>query len=341
MSPRPARPWFRFYVEAMWDRKLRRLTPSYRWLWVCVLAVARSSPAPGVLLVGEGQPAEPDDLADAAALRPGDVRGGMVAFEKAGMVDRDPESGAWRVAMWDERQFEGDHARSTIADAIRAQVFTRDGSECVECGASENLTIDHVTPYSKGGSDEADNLQTLCGLCNSRKGNRERQARYRQRQRGVTDNATDDATGDEGSRSHSEETETDRTDQKKLAPFEAEFNAAWEHYPRKDERKAALEKYQARRRAGATAEELALAVQHYAAAARHQGTERRFIKHGKTFFGHTDPWREFLAPPSLNGNASTSERPVPGPARPPDLGHCERCDHVIVKGRCACPAEVS
>lgn len=35
-----------------------------------------------------------------------------------------------------------------------------------------NLTIDHITPQSKGGTDHIENLQLLCGACNSLKGNR-------------------------------------------------------------------------------------------------------------------------------------------------------------------------
>ena len=36
-----------------------------------------------------------------------------------------------------------------------------------------NLTIDHIVPRDRGGSDHADNLQLLCGACNSVKGNRD------------------------------------------------------------------------------------------------------------------------------------------------------------------------
>ena len=36
-----------------------------------------------------------------------------------------------------------------------------------------NLTVDHKTPQSKGGTDHVENLQLLCGSCNSVKGDRD------------------------------------------------------------------------------------------------------------------------------------------------------------------------
>lgn len=35
-----------------------------------------------------------------------------------------------------------------------------------------NMTIDHIHPRSKSGPDDPDNLQLLCGACNSTKGDR-------------------------------------------------------------------------------------------------------------------------------------------------------------------------
>lgn len=50
------------------------------------------------------------------------------------------------------------------------QLRLRDGEVCKNCGAMEDLTIDHVTPLSKGGSTELHNLQFLCNDCNNKKG---------------------------------------------------------------------------------------------------------------------------------------------------------------------------
>lgn len=44
---------------------------------------------------------------------------------------------------------------------------------CINCGATEGLTLDHIIPLSKGGDPFArENLTTLCISCNSSKGNK-------------------------------------------------------------------------------------------------------------------------------------------------------------------------
>lgn len=110
--PRPQRPWFRFYVEAIHDRKLRRLPPAQRWLWIVVLAMARQSPVPGYLLLtcdGNGLEAvDENDLADAAAIKVSEVRAGMAAFRKMGMLTLDETLKCDAVTKWGERQFESD-----------------------------------------------------------------------------------------------------------------------------------------------------------------------------------------------------------------------------------------
>ena len=62
--------------------------------------------------------------------------------------------------------------RKPIPSDVRAIVFARDSHRCVECGAADNLTLDHITPWSLGGPDTVENLRVLCRPCNSRKGDR-------------------------------------------------------------------------------------------------------------------------------------------------------------------------
>ena len=40
------------------------------------------------------------------------------------------------------------------------------GNTCAVCGKSGKLTIDHIIPLSKGGTNDIDNIQPLCPTCN-------------------------------------------------------------------------------------------------------------------------------------------------------------------------------
>src|SRR3989304_2272257 len=63
-------------------------------------------------------------------------------------------------------QQESTFDRVSILPSVRAAVLERDNYRCRYCGASAEV-LDHVIPYSKGGSNQADNLVACCSGCNS------------------------------------------------------------------------------------------------------------------------------------------------------------------------------
>jgi 5-methylcytosine-specific restriction endonuclease McrA len=57
----------------------------------------------------------------------------------------------------------------------RKLLFKRDDFRCAYCGkrfAPEKLTVDHVIPSSRGGTNDWNNVLTCCSPCNLRKGNK-------------------------------------------------------------------------------------------------------------------------------------------------------------------------
>lgn len=60
------------------------------------------------------------------------------------------------------------HIPQEVVDAV----YKRDGGRCVFCGSTENLQLDHIVPFSKGGATSVENLQLLCQKCNLEKSNK-------------------------------------------------------------------------------------------------------------------------------------------------------------------------
>lgn len=62
--------------------------------------------------------------------------------------------------------------REMLPQSVRFEVFRRDDFTCRYCGRSSpevTLHVDHVHPFSEGGSDDLDNLVSACRECNTSK----------------------------------------------------------------------------------------------------------------------------------------------------------------------------
>jgi 5-methylcytosine-specific restriction endonuclease McrA len=64
-------------------------------------------------------------------------------------------------------QAEGSPNRSTIPPSTRQAVLARDGHRCQipGCGRTQLLEVHHIRPRREGGSNQPENLLSLCGPC--------------------------------------------------------------------------------------------------------------------------------------------------------------------------------
>lgn len=59
------------------------------------------------------------------------------------------------------------YANLFIRDIKKSMV--KQTPQCILCGSSDKLEIDHIIPISKGGKNELSNMQVLCSKCNNLK----------------------------------------------------------------------------------------------------------------------------------------------------------------------------
>lgn len=145
--PRDARLYMTFPNDIHRHPKITRLAPEVRWAFIEIVA-ERARRGTRVI----------PNIWDEEVI---------AELERARLITREEggialvENGMWGIL----RPY-----RHPIKPDVRAAIYERDGHQCVTCGASEPLQIDHIFPWSRGGTDEPSNLQTLCAPCNRSKG---------------------------------------------------------------------------------------------------------------------------------------------------------------------------
>lgn len=109
-----------------------------------------------------------------ACLKFVEYKSGGEVTEKSGMINVRNDSHSDKVKTVLKKTIKP----RTISLNLRVKVLSRDKFRCVFCGKSPAidvgtvLHIDHIKPFSKGGENTLDNLQTLCQDCNLGKSNR-------------------------------------------------------------------------------------------------------------------------------------------------------------------------
>lgn len=269
-------PWFRMYAEFAHDPKVQMLSEAMQRRLTMLLCLRCSNDL--VTLQDEG-------VAFQLRISLEDVAETKAVFVSKGFIDD-----AWNLTNWDKRQFVSDSSyervkrhrdkraanglpqQNYIPASIRKEVHERDGHACIYCGTTEDLTIDHDMPQSRGGTDEITNLLTACRACNA--GKRDlTHAEYVARNGAVTllkrphiQNRT--------------ETEEKTNTRQKAEDLFSEF---WKAYPRKAGKDAARKAFDRRKVTRDVLGEMLGAIKAQAASVQWQRDAGQFIPHPSTW----------------------------------------------------------
>ena len=97
-------------------------------------------------------------------------------------VDNNPAKNAQARRQWEKSNPEYRKAKDSRRRALKAgnggfftaqewkDLCKKYNYKCLCCKKRKKLTADHVITVSKGGTSNIDNIQPLCGICNSSKG---------------------------------------------------------------------------------------------------------------------------------------------------------------------------
>lgn len=163
--------WFKLDHDFIRDIRIKRFSIAERWAFICLLCLACESKTSGIIH------GDDEDIAAECGYESDEdwnrYKEKLVKKRFITILD----NGNILINEWDEK-YKATEYKTTprnIPDwhLLRFSVFQRDNYTCVYCGAkTEPLHCDHVIPYSKGGSNDMDNLATSCQFCNTSKGNK-------------------------------------------------------------------------------------------------------------------------------------------------------------------------
>lgn len=300
--------WFRFYDDAINDPKILRLAPDAFRSWVFLLCVASKSG-------GKLPPIE--DVAFYLRTKPQRAAAILAQLVAAGLLDK--TEGGFEPHNWSGRQYLSDTSKErvqrhrnkraaaglipqwTAPAALRKAVYAADDHECVYCGSSEFLSIDHKTSELNGGTHDFDNLVTACRSCNGAK-------RDMSFDEYVTKAKIETLHGRYLKRPQTADNRTEQTTEQKVrtravAPsddFPDDYgDQFWQAYPRKTDKLAAMKKLASLRKSGiVTFAEIMAGVHRYAALK----TEPQYTKHPTTWL-NAGSWADETQPGATNGHS--------------------------------------
>jgi 5-methylcytosine-specific restriction endonuclease McrA len=93
----------------------------------------------------------------------------------SGCLDETAYVSKQEIKNWIRTKTYTNRTRQTIVPALKHECLKNSNYKCDDCGISKDdcpLEVDHIISVAQGGSDELDNLQTLCRDCNAAKDKR-------------------------------------------------------------------------------------------------------------------------------------------------------------------------
>lgn len=166
-------PWFKMHSEFAHDPKVQGMPEKMQRRLVILFCLQCCDQLKNLT---------DDDVAFALRITNEETAGTKTLFLAKGFI-----SGDWQLKNWEKRQARPNSAyprvkkfrdkriaaglssQTWVKPGIRREVFARDGNECIYCKRTEDLTLDHKVPECRGGSNEAENLQVACRVCNGDK----------------------------------------------------------------------------------------------------------------------------------------------------------------------------
>lgn len=157
------------YHEILDDPKIGMMTESDQLIWFKLLCLASQDKNRGNITLSD------EEIAFKLRTSNESWQHAKDKFRAKGLIEHS-EDGAIAICNWADRQRpENPYGRPSLTEwkALRDTVFARDNHTCRYCGAhGVSLQCDHVTPISRGGSNDLDNLATACKSCNQSKHNK-------------------------------------------------------------------------------------------------------------------------------------------------------------------------
>ena len=183
--------WFRYYSDTARDPKLLSIAAEIDLpftqvvgVWSLILCLANDSSTRGTLFIADKKAFTIKQMARMLQLDVTVTETLLRAFETMRCLHE--ENGVWVVTHWGARQYvDSSTARvreyrerrkaAGLSKGVTydvASIIGRDGGQCIYCGDTESLCVDHIVPIIGGGTDDLDNLACACKKCNSGKAGR-------------------------------------------------------------------------------------------------------------------------------------------------------------------------